>query len=348
MQDNFSIPATIGKGKFEAAVVAARVISLAEIVQIPGLTDLTPAQIRRVAHTTANLQWVSRPVYWMRRGRGAESLRGVDPDYRSEQIRLERKVRADLHRRVAMAANGDSALLDQLESGAPTMISGSHHLRELLGDGAGPIRISDSCALDPGGPWPEIAIAADPADRARLAVSRWNSDFLDLVPDFATALYTRLRDVRVCDWRGEGPALLYFFENADGDTVIWVGWEPRAGAGPRPPFWTTLPCAVRRFLDEVHPGFTMLDGESFGPAQPSYMSTFATWAGWPDGIPDWDRDDVIASTALLWVTGNGGDTALCTSPDLNVGEVAVLFEGDFDIGEFGTELDRLMLRPLDS
>ena len=117
---------------------------------------------------------------------------------------------------------------------------------------------------------------------------RWNTEFLDMVPGFAAALHTRLRDVRVCYWYGEGPALLYFVEDADGDIVVWVGWDPRIHTGPTPPFWETLPAPVRQFLIDVHRGFTMLDGESFGLAQPSYMSTFAAWAGWPDGIPDWE------------------------------------------------------------
>lgn len=69
MRDEPVIPATIGRGKFEAAVVAARIISLAEIVMMPGFTDLTMEQNRRVAFTPMNLQWVSRPVYWMQRGR---------------------------------------------------------------------------------------------------------------------------------------------------------------------------------------------------------------------------------------------------------------------------------------
>ncbi|WP_338760679.1 hypothetical protein V7968_32240 [Nocardia vulneris] len=346
MQDEFtSAPMTIRKGKFEAAVVAARIISLAEIIHIPGFTDLAPEHMYRVAHTASNRQWVSRPVYWMQRGRSAAWLRGIDPDYQAEQVRLEDKLRADLHHRVAAAADGDHSLIDQLEAGGPSMVSWLPKLQELLGDGHGPVHLLDSPA-DTAGPWPGIAASADPEERAQMAVAQWNSDFLDLVPRFATALHTRLRDVRVCDWDTEGPALLYFFEDANGDTVVWVGWDPRSSAGPRPPFWDTLPSAVRRFLNDVHPGFTMLDGESFGLAQPSYMSTFDAWAGWTNGIPDWDHEVPIAATRMLWLTGNGGDTALCASPDLTVGEVAGLFEGDFSTSELGPELDSLMLSAL--
>ncbi|MFG1791187.1 hypothetical protein [Nocardia sp. NPDC049149] len=344
MQDEFSVPALIGKGKFEAAVVAARIITLAEIIQIPGFIELTSEQMLRVARTATNLQWVSRPVYWMQRGRGAEWLRGVHPDYRADQVRLENEVRSELYHVVATAAAGDARLLDQLEPDGPTTVSGIRKLLELSEEG-GPLHLPDSPVADTG-PWRAIAASPDPSERARLAMSLWNSDFLALVPRFAATLRTRLRDVRVCNWDLEGAALLYFVEDANGDILVWVGWEPRLSVEPRPPFWATLPAAARQFLSEVHAGFTMLDGESFGLAQPSYMSTFAAWAGWPADIPDWDRDDVIASTSLLWLTGNGGDTALCTSPNLAVGEAAVLIEGDFSISELGPELDSLMLSPL--
>lgn len=347
MQHEISVPATIGKGKFEAAVVAARIITLAEIVNIPGFAHLTAEQMQRVAFTPVNLQWVSRPVYWMQRGRSASLLKGVHPDYQTNQVQLENKVRAELQHIIATAAAGDSVLLDQLEFGAPSMVSGLPKLHELLGDGRGPIAMVESPVADMGGPFGEIAAATDPAERVRMALTRWNHEFLDLVPGFAAALHASLRDVRVCYWHGEGPALLYFVEDADGDIVVWVGWDPRIWTGATPPLWETLPAAVRQFLRDVHPGFTMLDGESFGLAQPSYMSAFATWAGWPDGIPDWDdRQDGIASTDLLWLTGNGGDTAVCTSPDLTVGQAVVLFESDVTVSELGPELDRLMLTPL--
>ncbi|MFB8281023.1 hypothetical protein [Nocardia colli] len=346
MQQEFSVPATIGRGKFDAAVVAARIIPLSEIVEIPAFADLTTEQTQRLAFTRANLQWVSRPVYWMQRGRSAAMLRGVDPDYRAAQVQLENRVRAEFRHIVATAAAGDSRLLDQLELGAPSTVSGVLELRELLGGGRGPLAIVDSPTADMAGPFGEIAAAADAAERIRLALLRWNPDFLDLVPGFATALHARLRDVRVCYWREEGPALLYFVESTSGDSVVWVGWDPRTFSGPTPPFWATLPRAARRFLRDVHPGFTMLDGESFGLAQPSYMSTFAEWTGWSDGVPDWDRAEVIGSTAMLWLTGNGGDTVLCTSPELAIGEVAVLFENDFRVQELGPALDRLLLWPL--
>ncbi|TEA07978.1 hypothetical protein [Mycobacteroides salmoniphilum] len=346
MHDEPAIPATIGRGKFEAAVVAARIIPLAEIVMMPGFADLTMEQTPRVAFTPMNLQWVSRPVYWMQRGRSAATLRGVGGEYQAEQVQLEDRVRVKLRHVIAAAAAGDDRLLNELKFGAPSPASGLAKLDELCGGGRGPVAVLDSPVADMAGPFAEVAASADPEQRVQLALARWNPGFLEMLPRFADALQSRLRDVQVCYWRDEGPALLYFVEAADGDVVIWVGWDPRTFTGSTPPLWQTLPMPAREFLRDVHPGFTILDGESFGLAQPSYMSTFAAWAGWPTGIPDWDRPDVIASTDMLWLTANGGDTALCTSPDLEIGQVAVLFENDIDIADLGTELDQLMLRPL--
>jgi hypothetical protein len=48
-------------------------------------------------------------------------------------------------------------------------------------------------------------------------------------------------------------------------------------------------------------------------------------------------------TNMLSYTGNGGDTVVCTSPDLAVGQAAVFFENDFTVAEIGPVLDRLML-----
>lgn len=344
MTDVPLIPATIGKGKFNAAVVAARIITLAEIMYIPGFTELTPEQMYRVAYTPSNMQWVSRPVYWMQSGRSAEWLRGVDSGYQADQLELEARVRARLHHVVATAVAGDTTALDELDYGVPSTVTGPAKLDELCA--ADEMAVFEAPVPNMAGPLAEIGMCGEPAERVRLALSRWNDDFLAMVPGFADALRTRLRDVRVSFWRDDGVALLYFMEDADGDIVIWVGWDPRFNTAPPPPFWETLPASVRTFLTDVHPGFTMLDGESYGLAQPSYMSTFAAWTGFPDGIPDWDTPDRIASTNMLWLTTNGGDTAWCTSPELEVGQVAVNFEGDFSVSELGPELDQLMLQPL--
>lgn len=345
MQGKLRHGGQIGPGKFDSAVAAARIIPLSELVQIPGFTDLAPEQMWHVTNTPANMQWVSRPAYWHQRGRSAALVNGIDQDHRAEQVQLENRVRSELHRAVSSAAAGDARLLDQLEFGAPSMVSGTNKLQELLGGdrGDGPIVFMfDVPEVHATAPFLEIDTAGDREERVRLALRRWNPDFLDLVPDFASELHARLRDVYVCRWRSEGQALLYFVEDADGNTVVWVGWDPHTFTGLTPPFWETLPPAVHRFLTDVHPGFTMLDGESYGLAQPSYMSTFATWAGWLGEIPEWNREGVIGSTSMLWLTGNGFDTALCSSPELAVGEVAVLFEDQFDVSDLGKGLDALM------
>lgn len=341
MQSEQSIPATIGMGKFDSAVVPARIIPISEIVTIPGIDQLTGDQLPYIAHTPVNLQWMSRSVYWLQRGRSAAALGSwVDPGWQADQVQLEDKVRATLHRVVAAAAAGDGAALEELAGAVPTTVSQTAKLAQLLNEDQ--VALFDLPAEIPH-VWPAIAAAADPAERAALAMDMWNTDFCALVPQFYSMLKARLVDVRIALWRTEGPALLYFVEDGEDDATIWVGCHPEVRAGQTPPFWETLPEPARRFLTEVHPGFTMLDGESFGLAQPSYMSTFAAWCGWPGAIPDWERDGDIDSTRLQWLTYNGADTVYCTSPELPPGQVIAYTEDTHEIGDFGPVLDALML-----
>lgn len=110
MQSEQSIPATIGMGNFESAVVPARIIPISELVTIPGIEQLSSDQLPYLAHTPVNLQWMSRPVYWLQRGRSAAALGSrVDAGWQEDQVRLEDNVRATLHRVVAAVAAGDSA-----------------------------------------------------------------------------------------------------------------------------------------------------------------------------------------------------------------------------------------------
>jgi hypothetical protein len=340
-----SVPTTIGMGKFESAVVPTRIIPVSEIANIPGIGGLSFDAVMRVVHTPVNLQWMSRPVHWLKRGRCAATVPLVDADWQRDQVELEDSVRKTLYRVVAAASAGDGSALDELGGPLPTTVSQSAKLIELLGDGAGPVAMFDLPA-EMSGPWRAIAASADPAERAALTLHLWNPDFCDLVPAFATTLADRLVDVQVCYWREEGPALLYFVMDGAGDVTIWVGWDPRTSTGQTPVFWETVPGPARRFLTDVHPGFSMLDGESFGLAQPSYMSTFAQWTGWPQGIPDWNRDGVIDSTRQLWITYNGADSVYCTSPELSSGQVITYSEGDHAVMDFGPALDQLMLSAL--
>ena len=336
-----TVPATISKGKFDAAVVAARVIPLSELVTIPGIEQLPHELLGYLAHTPVNLQWMSRPVYWLKRGRSAAAVSDyVDPGWLDEQLGLEDEVRATLHRVVAAAAAGNTEALQELAGGVPTTISQSAKLQEVLEN--------DEAALfdvpvEMSGTWSTIAAAGDPAERAALALNMWNADFRDLVPGFYAMLQSRLIDVRPALWRSDGPALLYFVDDGDGDTTIWVGWNPHIKAGELPPFWQTVPEPAQRFLTEVHPGFTMLDGESFGLAQPSYMSSFAQWSGWPHGIPEWNREGDFDSRRLLWLTSNSGDTVYCSSLDLPVGQLVTYTEDTCEVEYFDEALDALML-----
>ncbi|WP_131822543.1 hypothetical protein [Mycobacteroides chelonae] len=118
-------------------------------------------------------------------------------------------MRVKLRHVVAAAAAGDDRLLNELKFGAPPTDSGLAKLDELRGGGRGPVAVLDSPVADMAGPLGAIAASADPAQRVQLALARWNPGFLEMIPRFADALHSRLRDVRVCYWREEGPALVW-------------------------------------------------------------------------------------------------------------------------------------------
>lgn len=75
------------------------------------------------------------------------------------------------------------------------------------------------------------------------------------------------------------------------------------------------------------------------------MQTIAARVGRPGGFPGWDEAAAaetgrIASNRLLCVTKDGGNLLFCVSPDLPVGQAALVYEGDIDPQDFGPALYR--------
>lgn len=188
--------------------------------------------------------------------------------------------------------------------------------------------------------WRPIVLSAEAEDRRRTALSLWNQSFLDLVPEFAEALNTHCVDVRVCLTDGSS-VLVYVLETDDGELVSWVGYDPVTFE--EPPFWESFPQAVQVFLREVHAGFVSGSREAFGVARPAAMGTVAELADFPEGVPGWEGESRISSTRLLEITTDGGLLKYCLSPDLEVGKVALVYEGDIDPKDFGPELDDLLM-----
>lgn len=193
--------------------------------------------------------------------------------------------------------------------------------------------------------WHPIVSSPDPVTRIARALARWNEDFVAMVPKFAAYLRANLVDVRVCVVGGD-PTLVYVVRRPDGEYTSWLGWDPRSFGEP-PPFWDRFPCAVQTFLTSVHAGFAGPEGDAYGLSRPRWMTTLAARAGEPDGLEDWDCDAEIASTRLLVVTTNGTTLLYCVSPDLPVGQIAMVYEGDIDPQDFGSRLDQLMVGRLD-
>ena len=183
--------------------------------------------------------------------------------------------------------------------------------------------------------WRPIAEAAVPADRAAAALALWNPALLELLPGFAAALRTRLTDVRMT-----GPGLVYTLRADDGTDVAWTGHDPRTFREPR--FFSSFPEPLREFLTGVHAGFASDPAPAFGFDRPAEMMTIAEIADYPEGIPDWMDDADIESTRLLRLTSDGGILFHCLSPDLPVGQVALVYEGDVDPQDFGPVIDGLL------
>lgn len=198
--------------------------------------------------------------------------------------------------------------------------------------------------------WP-VAESTDPEERTRIAVQRWDDEFLDLIPRFAEALRTQLVDVRVAkhDWL-DSPSLDYVLRTEDGELAVWVGEDPRTFGANTPPFFESLPEPARAFLRQTHAGFTTWDGESCGFIAPRHMTTLAARWGDPDSndILEWEEEDYEfpGTQRLLFVTEGGSDATLCTSPDLPAGLAVTYFEPDFEVKPFGEALDQFMNLPL--
>jgi hypothetical protein len=206
---------------------------------------------------------------------------------------------------------------------------------------------SSSLSLVPA-QWRKIALSGDAEERRLLALSLWNRDFLDLIPGYAEALRTRLRDVRVCVFSDEGPILIYLLEVHDGSIAVWIGWDPATFGDKEPIFWDTIPAPAQTFLREVHAGFTGPDWEGLGIVRPKSMTTYAEWFGSPDGIPGWfdnwwDDCEPVDSRRMLYITHAVSIMDLSTSPDLASGRAITWYEGHLQIGDFGKELDLMML-----
>jgi hypothetical protein len=201
----------------------------------------------------------------------------------------------------------------------------------------------DLAAVPP--PWRAIAIAPDARTRRESALALWNDEFTALVPQFWRAFTAGVADVRVTTLSGYA-ALVYVGTDSAGEVVSWAGWDPGTFGAP-PPFWEAFPEALKAFLHGVHAGFTAADHDFYGPMQPEMMETIASRAGEPDGFDGWDLIHEIPSTRLLVIGTDDGALLYCVSPDLPAGQIALVYEGDVDPKDLATEVDLLMLTPLD-
>jgi hypothetical protein len=216
--------------------------------------------------------------------------------------------------------------------------------RIAAGLGPGPITFVEHRSSAPvPARWREIVDADTPAARCALALSMWNKDFTELVPEFFASLEQHLADVRVCDLRGSW-VLVYVTRDPE---LVWVGWDPASFGDTVPPFWAEFPEPLRVFLTGVHAGLTDQDFESFGPLPPQDMLTYAQWAGYDGPIAEWDIGERISSTRLTVIAKDSGLLLYTVSSDAP-GKMVLLYEGDIDTRQdFGPALDEWMARRFD-
>ncbi len=196
--------------------------------------------------------------------------------------------------------------------------------------------------------WRPIASADTSSDRCRRALSLWGSDFIDLLPGFARRFQDELSDVRVFRRQSDGLAenvLIYVAGQArDGFPALWLGWDPAVLGQPTTEFFDCFPAAVQTFLREVHPGFTAQDWEAYGIKRPDAWESLEGY----DWFPSESFDEIESQPSqMMWFTKDSGQLYYCVNSHLP-GKVTLAYEGNFDPpGEFGAELDELLMRRWD-
>lgn len=191
--------------------------------------------------------------------------------------------------------------------------------------------------------WRPILESDDAESRRLTALSLWNREFLDLVPQFAQALRTELADVRVGHLKGEA-VLVYAFEyfySGERYLACWIGWDPATFGDAEPPLYDCVPEPLRTFYRQVHAGFTAPDRGSFGPVRPKHLDTLAGTGFTEDDSHLWEGQ--IPWTRLL-VVAITGTVYYCASPDLPPGQAVEVHESEPDDPEdFGSLLDKAMM-----
>jgi hypothetical protein len=77
-------------------VTPDHIISLAEIINLPGFTRLTPNNMYMVTRAPINYQWLSQSANDAKSSRSVALMEGVDPRWRYQQKILEDRTRAQL------------------------------------------------------------------------------------------------------------------------------------------------------------------------------------------------------------------------------------------------------------
>lgn len=87
---------TIGRRGKGPNVSPDHIVSMAEMVQMPGFTRLSPENMYAVTRAPLNLQWMSKPANEAKSSKVVAEMRRADPAWRASQADLQNQVRTQL------------------------------------------------------------------------------------------------------------------------------------------------------------------------------------------------------------------------------------------------------------
>ena len=195
--------------------------------------------------------------------------------------------------------------------------------------------------------WQAIAAAGSAAERARMAMSRWDRAFLDLLPRFAALVRDQLIDVVPAVVAGKS-VLVYV--TTDGDAhAPWLGTDPR-DFGDASPIWDVLPRELQAFQRDTHPGFGLTWPGVYGIRTPADQISryerleLADLGVAPEEaiIGEYDGEPVREDEVFL-LSFDEAQAFYCVSPRFRVGEIVVIYHDDFDVEDLWPTLDDVMV-----
>ncbi|MBJ7287517.1 hypothetical protein [Williamsia sp.] len=192
--------------------------------------------------------------------------------------------------------------------------------------------------------------SASATERIEFALSWWNQQFVDALPRFGALLRSQLVDVVPARLDDEQDVLLYVTKDGD-EFASWIGTDPRL-FGSEPRTWDKLPIALQRFLRETHPSLGINEYDTCGLTHPSRQISIYERTGFAEAGVAADKTqvgeyngEVIDLSDIYELSWDTEQHDYVTSPKFQPGELAFLYEADFEMVDFWPSLDDMLCMP---